>query len=242
MLAPSPQPTTQQAPKNAITFADLLQTAADLGAEAGKGKDTQIKFLLKAVEGGYHNALDLAGNKHGTDVDDATKLAETYVKAQQGAVVFDAKAPNQRKLISTVRTSIKLGSWPKGGNGEPLATVNNLMTIRQNMKKIPAEAKKLDDAANTLLKYARAQLKRDQLIDDAELKEFCYKPGKDLATAEELIERMAKQLDKLVDGSASQSTAQDNSAEIRNARQALRQRLVAIAKARGAAKGNGAQP
>jgi hypothetical protein len=242
MLAPSPQPTQQQVPKNAITFADLLQTAADLGAEAGKGKDTQIKFLLKAVEGGYHNALDLAGNKHGTDVDDATKLAETYVKAQQGAVVFDAKAPNQRKLISTIRTGIKLGSWPKGGNGEPLATVNNLMTIRQNLKKIPAEAKKLDDAANTLMKYARTQLKRDQLIDDAELKEFCYKPGKDLATAEELIERMAKQLDKLVDGSASQSTAQDNSPEIRNARQALRQRLVAIAKARGLAKGNGAQP
>jgi hypothetical protein len=54
-------------------------TVRAAGAEAGKGKDTQIKFLLKAVEGGYHNALDLAGNKHGTDVDDATKLAETYV-------------------------------------------------------------------------------------------------------------------------------------------------------------------
>lgn len=223
--------------KNAITFADLLQTATELGAEAGKGKDTQIKFLLKAVEGGYHNALDLAGNKHGTDVDDATKLAEAYVKAQQGAVIFDAKAMNQRKLISTLRTSIKLGSWPKGGNGEPLATVNNLMTIRQNLKKIPAEAKKLDDAANTLLKYARTQLKRDTLIDDAGLKTFCYKPGQQFATAEDIIERMTKQLDKLIDGSAASGTAQDNSAEVRDARKFLRKRLSAIATARGKAQG-----
>lgn len=225
---------------NTITFADLVQTAQELGAEAGKGKDTQIKFLMKAVEGGYHNALDLSPSKHGTDVDDATKLAETYVKAQQGAVIFDAKAPNQAKLISTVRTSIKLGGWPKGGNGEPLATMNNLISLRQNLKKIPAEAKKLDDAANTLLKYARAQLKRDTLIDDAELKEFCYKPGKSLQTAEDLIETMVKQLDKVIDGSAQQGTAQDNSAEVRNARQMLRTRLSAIATARGKAKGNGA--
>lgn len=225
---------------NTITFADLLQVAAALGADAGKGKDTQVKFLLKAVEGGYHNALDLTASKHGTDVDDATKLAEVYVRAQQGAVVFDAKAPNQAKLISTVRTSIKLGGWPKGGNGEPIATVNNLMTIRQNLRKIPAESKKLDDAANTLLKYARAQLKRDTLIDDAELKDFCYKPGVNLKTSEDLIEAMVKQMDKLIDGSAQHGTAQDNSADIHNARQLLRGRLSAIARARGQAKGNGA--
>lgn len=222
---------------NGTTFADLLQTASDLGAEAGKGKDTQIKFLLKAVEGGYHGACDLSANKHGTDVDDATKLSEAYVKAQQGAVVFDAKAPNQRKLISTVRTGIKLGGWPKGGNGEPLATVNNLITTRQNLRKIPAEAKKLDDAANTLMKYARAQLKRDTLIGDDELKEFCYKKAPNLPTAEDIIESMEKQLSKLIDGSAAHSTAQDNSTEVRNARQMLRGRLSAIATARGKAQG-----
>lgn len=230
----------QVAPANKISFADLEKVAQDLGEQAGRGKDTQIKFLLKAVEGGYHGAIDLTSNKHGTDVDDATKLSEIYAKAHSGAVVFDAKAPNQRKLISTVRTSIKLGSWPKGGNGEPLATVNNLMTIRQKMKQNPAEAKTLDDAANTLLKYARAQLKRDTLIDDAELKEFCIRPGQELATAEEIIEKMAKQLDKLISGEASHSTAQDKSNEIVDARHKLRQRLAAIAKARGAIQGNGA--
>lgn len=220
---------------NTISFADLLQAAQDLGADAGKGKDTQVKFLLKTVEGGYHNVLDLASNKHGTDVDDATKLAETYVKAQQGAVIFDAKAPNQRKLISCLRTGIKLGSWPKGGNGEPIATVNNLMAMRQNLRKIPAEAKKLDDAANTLLKYARAQLKRDSLIDDAGLKEFCYKPSADLATPEDILNSIQKKLSALIDGSAASGTAQDNTAEVRAARHSIQQRLAAIAKGRAPA-------
>jgi hypothetical protein len=220
-----------------MSFADLLQTATDLGAQAGHGKDTQIKFLLKTCEGGYHNALSLDRSKHGVDLDDATKLAEAYVKARQGAVVFDAKSDNQQKLISTLRTAIKLGAWPKGGNGEPLATVNSLMTIRQNLKKIPAEAKKLDDAANTFLKYARAQLKMDKLIEDAELKELCYKPGKSLATAEQILEETVKKLDKLISGQAASNTAQDNSNEVRNARQMLRNRLSAIATARGKAQG-----
>ena len=231
---------SQPQPTNKMTFADLAAVATELGAKAGEGKDTQIKFMLKAVEGGYHGALDLSVNKHGTDVDDATKLAELYVKAQQGAVVFDAKAPNQRKLVSTVRTSIRLGNWPKGGNGEPIATVNNLISMRQKLRQNPAEAKKLDDATNTLMKYARAQLKRDSLIDGDELKSFCYRPGQELSTAEQIIEKTVKTLDKLIDGSASQGTAQNNSNNIRNARQALRQELAAIATARG--KSNGPNP
>lgn len=225
---------------NAPTYADLKAKVTVLGEEAGKGTDTQIKFMLSAVEGGYHNALDLAANKHGTDVDDATDLAGAYFKARSGAVVFDAKAPNQRKLISTVRTSIKLGAWPKGGNGEPLATVNNLMTMRQTLKKNPAQAKWLDDATNVLLKYARVQLKRDQLVSDEELRDMCFKKEADPATVEEILERTAKQLDKLVDGSAANGTAQCATQNVKDARHALRKELAAIATTRGEAKGNGA--
>lgn len=217
---------------NAITFADLMQTAQELGEQSGKGKDTQVKFFLKTVEGGYHNALDLNANKHGTDVDDATKLAETYVKASNASVVFDAKAMNQRKLISCIRTTIKLGSWPKGGNGEPLATVGNLMTKRQKLRTNPAVAKKLDDAANTLLKYARAQLKRDTLIPDTDFDEFLYRPSRDTPTVEDLLSGMVKKLDGVISGSAHQGAVQDNSNEVRMARHNLQQRLAAIAKGR----------
>jgi hypothetical protein len=222
---------------NTPTFQDILDAATQLGGEAGKGKDTQVKFLLKTIEGGYHNILDLNHNKHGTDVDDATKLAEVYVKAQQGAVVFDAKAPNQRKLISCVRTGIKLGGWPKGGNGEPIATVNNLMSKRAALRKIPAQAKLLNDAANTLLAYARAQLKLDRLIDDAGLEEFLFKPTQDDLTAEEIIANTVKKLDKLIDGSASHGTAQAKTAHVLNARDSLRKELADIAKAKAPVAG-----
>src|SRR6266536_3198858 len=114
MLAP-PQPQ----PSNKLDLAQLMARATELGEQAGKGKDTQIKFLLSCVEGAYHNAIDLVTNKHGNDVDDAIKLSEAYVKAQGGSTVFDAKAANQRKLASTLRTGIKLGQYTKGGVGEP---------------------------------------------------------------------------------------------------------------------------
>jgi len=218
---------------NTPTFQDVLDAATQLGAEAGKGKDTQVKFLLKTIEGGYHNVLDLNHSKHGADTDDATRLAETYVKAQQGSVVFDAKAPNQRKLISCLRTGIKLGSWPKGGNGEPIATVNNLMSKRQKLRANPAYAKKLNDATNTVLNYARVQLKRDTLLTDAELDQFMFKPDADDATVEELLSRSVKQLDKLIDGSAAHGTAQCRTQHVLNARDSLRKELAGIAKTKG---------
>jgi hypothetical protein len=225
MLAPQTTP-----PSNKMDLASLLAKATELGEQAGKGKDTQIKFLLSCCEGGYHNAVDLVASKHGTDIDDATKLAETYVAAQGTTTVFDAKAANQRKLVSTLRTSIKLGQWPKGGNGEPMATVNNLLAHRQTLRKQPQNAKKLDDAANTFLRYARAQLKRDQLIDGDELKGFVFKKVPDAQTVTEALESIRNSLNKMLKGTRKDGL-QDNSNEVRVAAQKITDRLVAIAKA-----------
>ena len=221
---------------NAITLDQLGVALDELGADAAKGKDTQIKALLKIMDAGFHGVIDLQADKHGPEIDDATKMAERYVRAQNSAIVFDHKAPNQRKLVSTFRTMIKLSQWPKGGNGEPLQTVNNLITMRQKLRAIPGEIKKLDDAANTLMRYARTQLKRDQLIDDAELKSFCYKKDGTLQTPEQIIEGCRKQLMALKDGKAASGTAQDASQEIRDAIKSLTERLKKIADKRGAAK------
>lgn len=213
---------------NKPTFADLMAAATALGTDAGKGKDTQVKFLLKLIEAGYHNTIDLESDKHGKEIDDATKLAETYVKAQGSAVVFDAKAPNQRKLVSCLRTGIKLGQWPKGGPGEPLATVNQLVSIRQKLRADPTQVKKLDDAFNTVLKYARHQLKQDQLIEEAGLKRFCFRDHQPNKTAEELIAEHLKGLRALVAGKAANGTAQDNSKHVQDAVKALNTRLAEI--------------
>jgi hypothetical protein len=224
--------TANVVPLNKLTMNDLTTLATDLGAEAGRGKDTQIKMLMKLVEGGYHSAVDTDKNKYGLGVDDATKLAEAYVKAQTGANIFDAKAPNQRKTISCFRTCIKLGAWPKGGNGEPLATMNELMTIRQKLKQNPTTAKKLKDAANTLLEYARVQVKRDQLVSHGELHKFCVKTDAEERDAEELVEAARNSLQKLHDGKAAKGTAQDNSPEVQQAINVLTKRLKDIAAAR----------
>lgn len=235
-VASPPTAPTQATPTNQHTLAGLLQKATELGEQAGKGKDTQIKMLLSCVEGGYHGAVDLTANKHGTEVDDATKLAEAYTKAQGTATVFDHKAANQRKLISTFRTSIKLGAWPKGGNGEPLQTVDNLIAHRQKLRKDPTtDKKKLDDAANTLLRYARAQLKRDTLIEGDELHSFCFKPQRDAKTAEDRVEAIRNSLQSLTKGTGG---IQDNSPKVKAALQAMTDRLVEIAKG----KKQGAQP
>jgi hypothetical protein len=215
---------------NQISFADLCETAKTLGENSGNAADVQIKFLLKALDGAYHNAIDLTKNKHGTDVDDATKLAEIYFRARTGNVIFDSRAANQQKLASTLRTSIKLGGWTKGGNGEPIATVNHLMSKRQKLKQNPATAKRLDDAANTFLRFARTQLKRDTLMAEDELEELCFKPEAELRTVEQIIESQVKALDKLIDGSAANGTAQCHTQNILDARQKLRDELASIAK------------
>lgn len=228
--------TTTTALANTGSFDQLLAETVELGKQAGLGKDTQIKFYLKVVEGSFHGKIDLDASKHGTDIDDAAKLAEAYVKAQSGAVVFDAKAPNQRKAISCVRTCIKLGMWPKGGSGEPLASVNSLMTLRQKMRANPVEAKKLEDAGNSLLKYARAQIKLDQLIPQGDFKEYLFKAEHTLRTPEDILGAIRKQAVALKEGKASSGTAHDTSPEITKIITACTDRLKAIVVARNAPK------
>ena len=214
---------------NGMTAADLEAVADKLGAEAGKGKDTRIKFMLGLVSGAYHGAANLEDNKHGANVDDAQYYTERYFKAQQGNVVFDAKAPNQRKEATCFRTCIKGGMWPKGGVGEPIATVNNLMTFWQKARAKPENAKRMQDAANTLLQYLRTQIKRDSLIPDDELNSFCFKKEIVSPTAETIIENMRKTAQQLINGKAAGGTAHDASALIKKVEKALKDRLMEIA-------------
>lgn len=219
---------------NGYTFAALDLKAKELGEQAGKGKDTQIKFLLSLAEGAFHAQINLDANKHGPDKDDATKLVETYVQAQSSAVVFDAKAPNQRKAISCARTSIKLGSWTKGGTGQPLGMIGDFMTIRQKLRADPANAKKLDDAANAFLRMARTQIKRDQLLSDAELRQFCFKPVPSLNTLEDFYVQMRGIATSVKAGKAAYKTVSDQAPEITEIIAACTKRLTEIAKAKGA--------
>jgi hypothetical protein len=217
--------TVANAGRNGITLTDMLAVVDDLGKQAALGVDVQIKMDLKVLEAAFQGGLDLSASKHGADIDDATKLGEAYWKARNGAVIFDAKAGNQRKLISNMRKSIKLGMWSKGGPGEPLATVNNLITLRQKLRKDPAASKKLDDAHNTFMRFATAQLKRDNVIPDAELESFCFKSAKEEGTLEDFFEGTRKRAKKWTD---------KGSPEAAGVVAACTAALTAIAKAKGA--------
>lgn len=216
---------------NGLTLDDMLAAATLLGSQVGPGKDTQIKLALKVIEAGYHGGLSLEANKHGTDIDDAFKIAEAYVKAANAGTVFDARENKQAKLMSCVRTLIRLGQWPKGGTGEPLTTVNNLISYRQKQRAKPGMSKRMDDAFNTTMRFARAQLKRDQLIPDSEFDSFIMKKVADPQTAEELVESFRNGLMKLAKGKNKQG-AQDTSPEVSKAAELLTKRLKDLANAR----------
>lgn len=231
-------PTLPQVP-NGLTLTDMLAAATLLGSQVGPGKDTQIKLALKVIEAAYHGGITLEANKHGPDIDDAFKIAEAYVKAANAGTVFDAKENKQAKLMSCVRTLTKLGQWPKGGTGEPLNTVNNLISYRQKERAKPGKAKLMDDAFNTTMRFARVQLKRDQLIDPSEFDSFVMKKVPDVATAEEIVESLRNGLTKLAKGKYKQGQ-QDTSSEVTKAAELLTKRLKDLATARGPSAQSGA--
>lgn len=219
---------TQPARSNGLSFDEMRKIASDLGAEAGRGNDVQIKFDLQVITCAFHGNCDLTKDKHGPEKDDAAVFAEEYFKARNGTVVFDAKAPNQRKLISNVRKCIKLAGWTKGGVNEPLQNVNELMTVWQQHRKKP-NGRKLNDAHNTLMLYATKQLSRDTLISGSELEAFCFKANPDQLTNAEAIEAIRKKLSQLKQGKMSNVPVADTSPEIDTALNALNKRLKAIA-------------
>jgi hypothetical protein len=231
---PAPTPTPGG---NALTLATMLTIAGELGAQEALGKDGQVKFDLKVAEAAFVGAIDLAKDKHGQGIDDATQLAAAYVKGRNSSVIFDHKEPKQRKLVSNVRTMVKLGSSPKYGVGEPMATLNALMTTRQNLRRTANKGVKLDDAHNTLMRFAREQLKRDTLYAGDELKQFCFKAESDPRSGKEVLQAIQRMATNLKNGKVSNCPDLDNSPEVNAIINACNKRLSAIAKAEGAAQG-----
>lgn len=238
-----PQTPAQPQPgSNVPKFAQLLVDAEELGSQEAQGKDVQIKFDLKVLEAANLGAIDLTKDKHGDGIDDAVKLSEAYAKGRNKAVIFDHKEPKQRKLAATTRTMIKLGGSPKWGASEPMSTVNQLMTIRQNLRRTATKGVKLDDAHNTLMRFARDQLKLDTMLaGDDVLKGYCFRPESDPRSAEGWFRQVVKQAAALKDGKLSNCPDLDNSPEVTAIINACNKRLSAIAKAKGAAQGPNAK-
>lgn len=235
-LQSAPAQGTQHPQSNVLPFETLLAIATDLGTQAGQGTDTQIRFDLKVVEASFLGTVDLSPGKHGKEIDDASRLGEAYAKARNGSVVFNPKAANQRKLISNIRTCIKGGMYSKGGTGEPLQTINTLMTLWQKMRRDPSLGKKMDDAHNTLMRFIRAQLKLDSMIDSNQLKDFCVKRETEARSGEEVLESIRKIANNLKAGRVPNCPDTDNSPEVLAIIANCTKRIVAITKAKTPSK------
>ena len=209
----------------------------ELGELAGKGgkKEVQIKHFLKVTELAFLNVIDLDPDKHGKGIDDAAKLADEFSKAQSGASIFSTKAAE--KTISTTKLGIRLGMFTKGGPGEPLSTLNTLITLWRKERSKPENKGQMLDAANTAHKFAREQLKRPTMIGDAELRGFCFKTTQETKTAEEVLDDLCKGLHKLFTGKAAKGNALDNSPEVEAAIKQLDKRMKAIAVAKAPQSG-----
>jgi hypothetical protein len=224
---------SQAAGANLPKLDDLLKDAKELGATAGRGPESWAQLLLKVFNASYLGGVDLDGNKHGKGIDDSTKIAEAYVSGQTGSMIFNAKAPSQKKTISCVRTMTRLGMYTKGGTDEPLSTVNQFVAQRQKMRKDPAYSKRLDDVSNSLLRFARAQLKRDSMITAAEFPDFILKKEPEAPTEEEWLERKRKEA---LNAKAGKGGFSIDAATADAIAHACTKRLKAIANARGGQK------
>lgn len=180
---------------NAPTFETIRKEIKSFGEDAGRGADGYVKMLVRLMEGAYHGALDLTKDKHGTGVDDAMALVGDYNVYRGNTTMFKGKNDKERKALSNGRKAIKLGACTRFGAGQPLAAVNDLMNRRNKL--FSKDANGTDDAANTFLKFATAQLKSDTLIDGDSLDQFCRKSRGATREDKAIIRSCIKQLQKL---------------------------------------------
>lgn len=180
-----------QAQGSNMTFEYLLEAAKESGKLEAQGADSLPQFFLEVAQGAFLGVIDTTANKHGTGVNDAAKLTQARCQARTGSTIFDRKALNVRVAVNRTNTLIKLGMWPKGGPGEPLTTLNKLLT---NHRKAIQDGKKVIDAPNAMLNYARAQVKSDHVLSDKELEKCFLKPDPTKPSEEDLLDSLRKRL------------------------------------------------
>ncbi len=216
---------------NKPNFVDVLKDIQALGETEAKGKDGWVQCLLKIVDAAFTGAIDLTANKHGNDLDDAQKLANAYTSAAREVGIFDRKPPAVKKCASCIRTMVRLGMWPKGGPSQPLEAVNTFMTIYRRMRTDPAHAKRMIDAANALLTFARTQIKRDSVIDEDEMRGFMLRKEPDPKEEEDWLELIRR---KALNAKTGKGGVAVDVATAEKIERACTSRLKEIAKARGA--------
>ncbi len=210
--------------KNDHRFDDLCKEAETYGADRAKGEDSLVLMALKALQGAFDGYVTTGKDTHGPGVDDAEFLQRKY-EGMRNASAKVQRTTSQKGQASKLRTCIRLGEWPHGGVGEPMNTINLLIDEYNKLSNDKTYEGKIESAYRMLQKYAAAQVRLKSVIPQDELKAFALKKEGIPKNLEEYIEAIAAHIQKLVDGKAVKGTIKDDSAEVVDALDLLKQRL-----------------
>lgn len=219
--AANPQP-------NVPTAQDFERRFKELGKRKGQGGDAQVAALFTFFEGTFLNVLDLAKNKHGSDVDDAAHSAAVFAMEQGTNSMYDTKASTTQKLASMMRAMGKLGQCTKFGVGQPLDVVNEFEGELKTIRKNPAMKGKLKDGAQAVVEFARAQTKAQRILSKQEFTQFLLKKQRDATTEEDYLASLRKAVGNHKAGKVFKLDADTADAIVK----ACNKRLKAIAEAK----------
>jgi hypothetical protein len=207
---------------NTPTFEDMLAEADRLGGLQGEGEDSQIKFLLKLVEGAYLGVFNLEKNRRGTNIDDAAAMSERYFKARNKGAIFNRDARNIQKLCSTHRRGIQFGRETRWGRSPSVLQMSNEYVeqwrqyrseLDSKSRRHPVSGKRLNDAFNAFQLFITAQMKSGSVLSKEERNALMWVKDTDAKTEMEKLDDIRKAIKKTGDASPQMQVAYDKVTE-----------------------------
>jgi hypothetical protein len=183
--------------QNDHRFDDLRKVFKSEGANAALGKDALPKLGLQLVRAARDGVVDLVKNKHGTGVDDASKLYEEYTKTA-GKALHDHTPDSIKSQVSKMRCFIKAGAHPQAT--DPEGTMDRAVELLAEMAAIDPKAVKSAYAA--YCDVARAIFTSTTDLTDDEIKGAISKNGPADKTLVKELRRAEKILNGIVTGDA----------------------------------------
>lgn len=201
-------------------YDDLVKVVQGLGRDAAEGKDALPKLAHAVVRAAHEGVIDTQKDNDGND--GAARVYYKYAEQQSKRAIHEHSEGGVKANISKLRKLLEMGSMPII---DPVDVMNRAATIREDMRQNGEEMK---PAYASYVDIAREQLNNPgKALDDDELKACISKSPRPDKTLEDELRSIHKKLDGLVSGDNAKKF-KDQSSEIIQAEELLRQRLASF--------------
>lgn len=209
---------------NDTRHADFMSAVRELGRDAAAGKDSLPNLAIAYARAVYDGVIDPTKDTSGRD--GAARVFEAYAAAEGKKAVHDRTENGLKANVSKLR---KIGEAANNPKYDFVDVLNRAHVIRQQAKADDIDVK---PAYAAFVDVAREQLKLDDAMDDAMLFATVTKT----ASAKEVtLEGKLKELEKLAEHiitGEKWAGVQDNSPEIHQISELVKQRLAALLSAK----------